>query len=107
MNDTPAGGGSYVFAKRSVNAGKQARHEEEMKRRRLKESLEAEFYSKPTNSKQDHRKPKNHTNSPSTEARHDPTTKERPVANGDEKPQEDNGYIASKPYRSRKGDRFS
>ena len=103
----PAGGGAYVFAKRSVNADKKARHEEEMKRQRLKDALNAEFYAKPPSPKQGHRKSHDHANSPSTEASHDPAPTERPLESGDHNAQEEGKYLATKPYRSKKGDRFS
>ncbi|KAK3171451.1 hypothetical protein OEA41_003535 [Lepraria neglecta] len=102
-----AGGGAYVFAKRSVNEQKQARFEEEMKRRRLKESLEAEFLSNPSSTKQSHRKTHDHASSPSMEASHDPAPTEHPLENGDQKTEEGSKYVATKPYRSKKGDRFS
>ncbi|KAF6218932.1 hypothetical protein HO133_005475 [Letharia lupina] len=101
------GGGAYVFAKRSVNADKKARHEEEMKRRRLKDALDAEFYAKPPSPKQGHKRPHDHANSPSTEASHDPAPTEHPLENGGTKDQEEARYVASKPYKSKKGDRFS
>lgn len=102
-----AGGGAYVFAKRSVNADKKARHEEEMKRRRLKDALDAEFYAKPPSAKQGHNKPRDHASSPSTEASHDPAPTEHPLENRDHKAQEEGKYVATKPYKSKKGDRFS
>ena len=106
-NLMPAGGGAYVFAKRSVNADKKARHEEEMKRRRLKNALDAEFYAKPPSPKQGHKKPHDHANSPSTEASQDPAPTEHPLGTGDQKAHEEGKYIATKPYKSKKGDRFS
>lgn len=102
-----AGGGAYVFAKRSVNADKKARHEEEMKRRRLKESLDAEYYSKPSSPKHSHRKTPDHASSPSTEASNDPAPSEHAAENGSRKIEEESKYVATKTYRSRKGDRFS
>ena len=107
MGSSSAGGGAYIFAKRSVNADKKARHEEEMKRRRLKESLEAEFYSKPPSSKPTHRKTPDHAHSPSTEASTDPAPSEHVAENGSQKEVEENKYLATKPYRAKKGDRFS
>lgn len=99
INHLLAGGGAYVFAKRSVNADKKARHEEEMKRRRLKDTLDAEFYSKPPPPKHSHRKQQDHANSPSSEASDDPAPSEHL--------EEETKYVATKPYRSKKGDRFS
>lgn len=106
-NRISAGGGAYVFAKRSINADKKVRHEEEMKRRRLKYALDAEFYAKPPSLKQGHKKPHDYANSPSTEASHDPAPTEHPLENGGQKPQEESKYVAAKPYKSKKGDRFS
>ena len=106
-NLMPAGGGAYVFAKRSVNADKKARHEEEMKRRRLKDALDAEFYAKPPSPKQGHKKPHDHANSPSTEASQDPAPTEHPLENGGQKAHEESKYVATRPYKSKKGDRFS
>ena len=103
----PAGGGAYVFAKRSVNADKKARHEEELKRRRLKDALDAESYAKPPIHRQGHKKPLDHANSPSTEASNDPAPTEHSLGNGGHTAQEERNYVATKPYKSRKGDRFS
>ena len=102
-----AGGGAYVFAKRSVNADKKARYEEELKRRRLKDALDAEFYVKPPSLKQGHKKPHDHANSPSTEASDDPAPTEHPLENGGHKSHEEHKYVATKPYKAKKGDRFS
>ena len=102
-----AGGGAYVFAKRSVNAEKQARQEEELKRRRLKDSLDAEFYSKPPKLNHSHRKTSDHASSPSKEASSDPAPSEHPVDNGAQNSADENKYVATKPYRSKRGDRFS
>ena len=102
-----AGGGAYVFAKRSINADKKARHEEELKRRRLKDSLDAEFSARPPRPKRGHTKPHDHAHSPSTEASHDPAPTEHPLENGGDNTRGERNYVATKPYRSRKGDRFS
>ena len=102
-----AGGGAYVFAKRSVNAEKKARHEEDTKRRRLKESLDAEFASNPIHSKHAHRRPLDHAGNPSSEASDDPAASEHPKDTNPGKTDGDSQYLATKPYRSRKGDRFS
>ncbi|KAL6722146.1 hypothetical protein ACLMJK_001253 [Lecanora helva] len=101
-----AGGGAYVFAKRSVNADKKARHEEDMKRRRRREELEAELYSTPSNPKNSRRKSSDHANSPSAEASSDPAPSEPLVGGEAQKTAEDSKYVATKPYRSKKGDRL-
>ena len=102
-----AGGGAYAFAKRSVNADKKARHEEALKRRRLKDTLDAEFSAKPPTPRQGHKRSHDHANSPSTEASHDPAPTEHSLQNGEYSTQEERNYLATKPYKSRKGDRFS
>jgi hypothetical protein len=102
-----AGGGAYVFAKRSVNAERNTRHEEDMKRRRLKDSLEAEFLSKPPSPKHRHHKAQDHASSPSTEASNDPAPSEHPPESTGLKADDGIKYLAAKPYRSKKGDRFS
>ena len=76
-----------------------------MKRRRLKESLEAEFLSKPSPSMHSHHESLDHASSPSTEASNDPAPSER--SQGKTKAHDENKYLAAKPYRSKKGDRFS
>ena len=96
-----------MFAKRSVNADRQARHEEEMKLRRMRQSFDADPSAKPIAAKQSHRKTQDHASSPSAEASDDPAPTEQSWENGDRKPEGVNTYIATKPYRSKKGDRFS
>lgn len=99
-----AGGGAYFFAKRSINADKAARHEADMKRRRLSQTLEQNV-QKPA-SKGHHRKA-DHAGSPSTEASHDPApTNHPPDGNGSKAPGQSK-YEAAIPYRAKKGDRFS
>ena len=78
-----------------------------MKRRRLKDSLEAERYSKPPRPEQKKRKTHDHAADPSSEASLDPAPTEHALASGDSKSQEADKYLPSKPYRSKKGDRFS
>ena len=102
-----AGGGAYYFAKRSVNADRAARHEEDMKRRRLKANLEAEYNSRPIAHKQPHRKADDHAGSPSAEACHDPAPANGAPGNGGQNEGVVDKYLANKPYRSTKGDRFS
>ncbi|KAI4242896.1 MAG: hypothetical protein L6R40_003769 [Gallowayella cf. fulva] len=100
-----AGGGAYYFAKRSINAEKKARHEADMKRRRITQSINESSAPKPA-PKQRHRKA-DHAASPSTEASHDPAPISHSPDNGKTKPEEQSKFEATVPYRSRKGDRFS
>ena len=101
-----AGGGAYYFAKRSVNADRAARYEQEMKRQRLKQSLETE-YSQASGPSHNSPKPHDHAGSPSTEASHDPAPAGHSSLNGDQKLLEEDKYLAKKTYRSKKGDRLS
>jgi len=101
-----AGGGTYYLAKRQINADKKARHEEDMRRRRLKQSLDEEFSSTPSVQKKHHRKTQDHAASPSTQATQDPAPAARPVETGGPEDAVDK-YLAKKPYRAPKGDRFS
>ena len=77
-----------------------------MKRRRMRQSFDAEHAAKPPAAKQSHRKTQDHARSPSTEASDDPAPTEQSLENGDRKPEDVNTYIATKPYRSKKGDRL-
>lgn len=72
-----AGGGSYYFAKRSIKADRNARHEADLKLRQTKEPIETDPRTQDT--KENHRR--------------------NAKGKGD--------YEASVPYRSKKGDRFS
>ncbi|KAL8972755.1 MAG: hypothetical protein Q9183_000370 [Haloplaca sp. 2 TL-2023] len=99
-----AGAGAYYFAKRSINADKQARHEADMKRRRIAQSLD--FSSSNPTPKEPRRKP-DHAGSPSTEASHDPAPINHPPGNGKTKPSEQSKFEAAVPYRAKRGDRFS
>ena len=103
-----AGGGSYYFAKRSVNADKKARYEADMKRRRLMESLE--FDSGAQSSPRNNHNTQDHAGSPSGEAgaaSQDSAATHHPPANGRPKLKEKSKYEPSEPYRTKKGDRFS
>lgn len=105
MRSYPAGGGAYYFAKRSINADRAARHEADLKRRRLTESLE--YSAKAAPPRQHQHKSADHAGSPSMEASDDPA----PTRHGREiegqQPQEKSKYEASQPFRAKKGDRFS
>jgi len=95
-----AGGGSYYFAKRSINADRASRHEADMRRKRLTEQLEFNAIHDPATRKIQHRAT-DHAASPSGEASEDPAPTERWV--GPEKSK----YEPKELYRAKKGDRFS
>lgn len=103
LSNVPAGGGSYYFAKRSINADRATRHAEDVKRRRLTESLEYSTTAQEAPRKRV--KPSaDHAANPSGEASHDPAPTDHAV--------EGSGLVKSKyepkePYRAKKGDRFS
>ena len=90
-----------------MNADKKARHEEDLKRRRLKDALDAEFNAKPPGPKQGHKKPHDHVNNPSNDVSHNTAPTEQSLETGRHKGQEERNYVAAKPYKSKKGDRFS
>ncbi|MCJ1480543.1 hypothetical protein MMC06_000698 [Schaereria dolodes] len=100
-----AGGGAYFFAKRSINADKKARHEADMKRRRLVESLE--YSASHTPPKEHHHKATDHAGNPSEEATTDPAPTRHPPENEEQRIMEKSKYEASQPFRAKKGDRFS
>ena len=96
-----AGGGSYYFAKQQINADKKARHEAEMKRRRLNASLEETSGPQPSHRKE-HHKGRDHAGSPSGEASADPAPTSHDGASVKK-----SKYEPTEVYRTKKGDRFS
>ncbi|CAF9922919.1 MAG: hypothetical protein HETSPECPRED_005188 [Heterodermia speciosa] len=102
-----AGGGAYFLAKRSINADKKARHEEDMQRRLAIQNIDAATTTTQPPKKKKKGKNVDNTASPASEASHDPAptrhTPEHEAQNEIGKSQ----YEASVPYRSKKGDRFS
>ena len=78
-----------------------------MKRRQLRQSLDAEYSAKPPAAQKSQRKTHDHASSPSTEASNDPAPTEQSLENGDRKSEGVNTYVATKPYRSKKGDRLN
>ncbi|MCJ1250679.1 hypothetical protein MMC30_007907 [Trapelia coarctata] len=98
-----AGGGSYYFAKRSINADRAARHAEDVKRRRLMESLEYSATAQQA-PREKSKQPPDHAGNPSGEASHDPApTGHALEGDGLGKSK----YEPKEPYRAKKGDRFS
>ncbi|KAL8338103.1 hypothetical protein RB598_006809 [Gaeumannomyces tritici] len=112
-----AGGGAYFFAKRSINADRQARWEDQKRKRAYVESLEhsgnvpshpgsssAMGGSSSTNSAP----PRTDTvGSPSQEANTDPAPTRHAPDSEDQRIAEKSKYESTAPFRSRKGDRFS
>lgn len=105
-----AGGVSYYFAKKSINADRAARFEADQKRKQIQASLE---YSAGPTTSQSARKTNggpstaDHSGSPSQEATMDPApTSHAPESEG-QRVREKSKYETSEPFRSKKGDRFS
>ncbi|MCJ1286081.1 hypothetical protein MMC26_005424 [Xylographa opegraphella] len=96
-----AGGGSYYFAKRSINADRAARHEADMRRKRLTEQLEFSAMHEPAPTKTPHRANDQAAN-PSGEASEDAAPAEVRRA-----PEKGSKYEPRELYRAKKGDRFS
>ncbi|KAI5924652.1 hypothetical protein F4810DRAFT_662663 [Camillea tinctor] len=112
-----AGGGAYVFAKRSINADRAARLEEARRKKQMVDSLEysSNVPSKPLSASTMGNSNSNGTGpartdaagSPSQEASADPApTRHAPATEG-QRVVEKSKYESSAPYRSPKGDRFS
>ena len=101
-----AGGGAYYFAKRSINADKKARHEEDMRRRQAFQNYD---YNKPTTPPPPKKKMKALDNAakPASEASHDPAPTQHAPEHDGQEVEARSKYEASVPYRSKKGDRFS
>ncbi|KAJ5165512.1 uncharacterized protein N7500_007342 [Penicillium coprophilum] len=113
-----AGGGAYYFAKKSINADRQARFEAEVKRKAQMKRMEDEH------KRQVHLPPKgtpgntsleqvsfqnveDDAASPSLEASHDPApTRHEPLTEA-ERVLEKGKYETAQPYRPPSGNRFS
>jgi len=111
-----AGGGAYYFAKRSINADRAARHEADMKRRRVQEAMEysermarqsPQSSTKPLATKAQGYKDSDHAGNPSGEASDDPAPTRHSPEDNSSRVQEKSKYEATEVFRSRKGDRFS
>lgn len=102
-NSMAAGGGAYYFAKRSVNADRTARHEEIMKRQRI--------YDNPrSNEARDAAVQPKKEKEQAENSRKKPNQETPAILDTNPAPETDdsiNKFVPAKPYRSRKGDRFS
>jgi hypothetical protein len=116
---TLAGAGAYVFAKRSINEDRQARLEEQRKKRAMADSLEysENVPSRPLSSATMGGSDASGTNgtpprtdtagSPSQESSSDPAPTRHAPANEGQRVLEKSKYESSVPFKSPKGDRFS
>jgi len=105
-----AGGGAYFFAKRSINADREARHAKEMERRALQNRLQETDYIKSHTKKS---APSNggangdNAAEPSREASIDPAPTRHAPETEAQRVGEKSKYEASEVWRSKKGDRLS
>ncbi|KAJ5759764.1 hypothetical protein N7520_006920 [Penicillium odoratum] len=119
------GGGAYYFAKQSINADRQTRFENEMKRKAENRAMEDEHRRqaalaapKPTPTPSDDPSLKranmarfqnaaDDVASPSAEASHDPAATRHEPMNDNERVLEKGKYEATAPFRPPRGNRFS
>ncbi|KAM0433980.1 hypothetical protein ACHAPT_003924 [Fusarium lateritium] len=95
-----AGGGAYFFAKRQINADRQAKLEAHRKKKQMIESLEYDQGNgSPART--------DSTGSPSQEASSDPAPTRHAPETEAQRVGEKGKYESSSVYRSPKGDRFS
>ena len=98
---TVAGAGAYYFAKKSIDADKKTRFEDQQRRRQMAASLEnQEMYSRPP-TKRDANKKGDNAASPSTEGMDEAAPASQSKTKSRSK------YEPTEVYRTRKGDRFS
>ena len=110
-----AGGGAYYFAKRSINADRNARWEADMKKQSRLRELEARSgrFSETSPKLKSHAAGSNgtkgldHAGSPSSEASEDVAPVSHAPVTTEQRTREKSKYEAAEPYRSKKGDRFS
>ncbi|KAI2608534.1 uncharacterized protein GGS25DRAFT_490721 [Hypoxylon fragiforme] len=102
-----AGGGAYYFAKRSINADRAARLEDNRRKKQRNDSLEHPS-NVPSSTNGNGTPARTDTaGSPSQEASNDPApTRHAPATEG-QQVFEKSKYESSAPYKSPKGDRFS
>ncbi|KAG6018192.1 hypothetical protein E4U43_007158 [Claviceps pusilla] len=113
LNDMPiAGGGAYYFAKREINADRQAKLEAARNKRQTLRSGDygsLESNSSSTSAYDNNGAPArlDTTGSPSQEASHDPAATRHAAGTDSDRMKEKSKYESAVPYTSRKGDRFS
>lgn len=116
-----AGGGAYYFAKKQINADRQSRYEEELKKKSRLARLESSSHIRehepatrtrkapPTDAESSayNHKGLDHAGSPSSEGSEDAAPVGHAPINTEQRVREKSKYEAAEPYRSKKGDRFS
>ncbi|KAL2111257.1 hypothetical protein VUR80DRAFT_10324 [Thermomyces stellatus] len=96
-----AGAGAYFFAKRSINADRAANMEEVRRRKYMQESLAKSDDPRNEAPRTDS------VGSPSQESSQDPAPTRHAPENEHQRLYEKSKYETSKPFVSRKGDRFT
>ena len=104
---TTAGGAAYIFAKREVIADRATRHQKDQKQRRLKAQLESDEASKASVSAPTLHKFKDVNINSNSEASQDPAPADRSPSDRMPEGEMIKKYLASTPFKSKKGDRFS
>lgn len=110
-----AGGGAYYFAKKQVNADRQSRFEEDMKKKSRLARLESSHSrhnephpkAKSPHTDSSNGKSVDHAGDPSSEGSEDAAPVGHAPINPEQRVREKSKYEAAEPYRSKKGDRFS
>jgi len=113
-----AGGGAYYFAKRSINADRQARFEAEQQKKYKQQRYEESQYiaSKSKSRAKGQTEPASgshntkgldHAGSPSSEISEDAAPVGHAPVDGEQRIREKSKYEAAEPYRSKKGDRLA
>lgn len=102
-----AGGGAYYFAKKQINAERQAKMEAQRQKMRNIEQLEYSQGMSSSATTNGSPARTDSTGSPSQEASNDPAPTRHAPATESERVGEKSKYESNKVYRSPKGDRFS
>ncbi|OCL03493.1 hypothetical protein AOQ84DRAFT_381577 [Glonium stellatum] len=119
-----AGGGAYYFAKKSINADRQAKAEAEQRKRQMQRELETSYAISSQSSSSgsfaskaiakpgsrpdaDWYQASDDASNPSHEASHDPAPTRHAPEDDQQRVREKSKYESLEPFRSRKGDRFS
>jgi hypothetical protein len=101
-----AGGGAYYFAKKEINAERQAKHDAMMKRQN-RHLRNYDVHQTDPNSGSHNSKGLDHAGSPSSEISEDVAPVGHAPENAEQRVTEKSKYEAAEPFRSKKGNRFS
>jgi hypothetical protein len=107
---SPAGGGAYYFAKKSINADRASRHQADMKRRAelaAMENADRQRNYKNKSSLPSTAGSRDNVGSPSTEATTDPAATRHEPDTDQDRLWEKSKYEAAETFRPPRGNRFS